>query len=135
MPPWSPRRSWNLVMPCVPTNSRIRFWLVAVLELSAGTRWSKTIAMRLGIPHARLDARARVDLVELVDHQRGVLVRHREVDARFDDVTDGHGGLVGRPGQDLLDDGHGSLSSLWAGRLRPVPTAYRLPPIAYRYSF
>ena len=38
MPPSSPRMSWNFVMPCGATNSRIFFWFVAVFALSAGTR-------------------------------------------------------------------------------------------------
>ena len=48
MPPTSPRMSWNLVMPCLPTNSRIFFWFVAVFGDSAGTRWSKMMAIRDG---------------------------------------------------------------------------------------
>jgi hypothetical protein len=48
MPPWSPRMSWNFVMPWARTNSRMRFWFVAVFALSAGTRWSKMMAMRDG---------------------------------------------------------------------------------------
>ncbi len=45
MPPPSPRMSWNLLMPCFATNSRTFFWLLAVLGDSAGTRWSKMIAI------------------------------------------------------------------------------------------
>src|SRR3989338_786705 len=48
MPPVSPRMSWNLAMPLAATNSRIFFWFVAVLGLSAGTRWSKMMAIRDG---------------------------------------------------------------------------------------
>ena len=32
-------------MPWLATNSRIFFWLVAVFDVSAGTRWSSTIAI------------------------------------------------------------------------------------------
>ncbi len=45
MPPVSPRMSWNFAMPCSATNSRTRFWFVAVFADSAGTRWSKMIAI------------------------------------------------------------------------------------------
>ena len=45
MPPSSPRMSWKRVMPCFATNSRTFFWLLAVLGDSAGTRWSKMMAI------------------------------------------------------------------------------------------
>ncbi len=35
-------------MPCSATKARIIFWFVAVFADSAGTRWSKMIAIRDG---------------------------------------------------------------------------------------
>ncbi len=83
MPPSSPRMSWNLVIPCAATNSRIFFWLVAVLAVSAGTRWSKTMAIFAGSHTRRLETRALEDLEELVHDQSRVLVRHGQVDRRL----------------------------------------------------
>jgi len=40
------------------------------------------------------------------DDERGVLVRHRQVHRRLDDLADVEGGLAGRARQNLLDDGH-----------------------------
>ena len=79
--------SWKRVMPCSATNSRIFFWLVAVLGDSAGTRWSKMMAIFDGVPDLRLEARAREDLQELVDHERRVLVGHGEVHGGLDDLA------------------------------------------------
>ena len=45
MPPTSPRMSWKREIRCLSTNSRIFFWFDAVFGDSAGTRWSKMIAI------------------------------------------------------------------------------------------
>lgn len=59
------------------------------------------------VPHTRVvDAGALEDLAELIDDERGVLVRHGEVDARFDDLTRGHAAAAGCAREDLLGDGH-----------------------------
>ncbi len=70
----------ELADTCAATNSRTFFWFVAVFGDSAGTRWSKMIATRDGSQICG-GPRALVDLQKLVDHQRGVLVRHGEVHA------------------------------------------------------
>jgi len=56
-----------------------------------------------------------VDLLELVDHQRRILVRHGEVDARLDDIHGFDGGCAGRFRQDLFDDCHSHRNTSLAG--------------------
>ena len=88
MPPSSPRTSWNFVMPWLADE------LADLLLVGRGLRALGRDAVveddgdLRRIPDPRLEARALVDLEELVDDQRGVLVRHREIDRRLDHVTD-----------------------------------------------
>ena len=59
-----------------------------------------------GVPGLRLAARALVDLLELVDDQRRVLVGHGEIHLRLHHVPGLDGLQARRPGQDLLNDCH-----------------------------
>ena len=92
--------------PAAPTNSRTFFWLVAVLDDSAGTRWSKMMATRLGSQIFGGSGVPLIDLEELVDHQRRVLVRHGEVHLGLHHVPGLHRRQAGGAGQDLLNNGH-----------------------------
>ncbi len=58
------------------------------------------------VPHSGLEPRALEDLVELVDDKSRVLVRHGQVDRRLYHLTRRDAGQAGRPGQDLLRNGH-----------------------------
>ena len=62
-----------------------------------------------GVPDLRLAARVLVDLLELVDDQRGVLVRHGQAHLGLDHVARPDRGLMRRPGQDLFDHRHAHI--------------------------
>ncbi len=110
MPPSSPRTSWKRVMPCFATNSRTFFWLLAVLGDSAGTRWSKMIAIFDGsqifgsrlVPWKTAWNWLRTRAAFSWDMARST--RGLDHVARPDRVT------PGGPGQDLLDDRHSHMS-------------------------
>jgi hypothetical protein len=54
------------------------------------------------IPHASRETGAPVHVEELVDDQRGILVRHREIDRRLNHITHLDGRQARRTRQDLL---------------------------------
>ena len=106
MPPSSPRMSWNFPIPCFATKSRTFFWFVAVFGLSAGTRWSKMMAIFDGSQgFASRPVPSQISRNWLIT-SAAVFVRHGEVDLRLDHLPRLHRRQARGAGQDLLDDCH-----------------------------
>jgi len=64
------------------------------------------------IPHPRLPSGVPEDLVELVDNECSVLVRHRQVHRQLEDFPCFHASPPARPGEQLLYIGHAHINLL-----------------------